>query len=611
MTVMRCLSACLSALLFALCLAVPAASAGSITNTAQVKWSRSGMAYATTSNTVVIETVAPPAHIETMIASPAGQTMSMFSPGCGTQPSASGSGVADQVRLMPETNFHAGEPLYFRVSSPAANIDPRAIDWIRMNLVSPAGDHEDIVIYETGPNTGEFLGSIQTALARVAPSSGNCILSVEPAQEISLLASTATSVAVIGVAQAEVLADPYGMVFDSENGAPVSGARISMIDAATGQPAVVFADDGATRWPSVVVSGQPVTDAAGRTYALEPGAYRFPLMARGRYRLTIEAPTPFITPSKATPQQIADLVRPDGLSFKVSSASSGAEFSIVDEVPIRIDVPVDPVLSPVSITKAASRQDAAPGDPVIYTITVRNAEPAHAMRAVTVVDQSSPALRLRRDSIRIDGAPLREGLVPNADGRGFSLNLGTLLPGTSRTVTYVMTVRPDAVAGTVMNEAVVSDERGRSSKTAVALRILAEDLGSRLTLVGTVRGGSCDNPALPIEGVRVMLEDGSFAVTDSEGRYHFAGLVPGSHVVRVIPSTLRAGAKLIDCARSTRSAGSAQSRFVAGQGGIVAVADFVVAMPVVQPSTTSPPCGCSTVNQGCRRQLGGTQGRRG
>lgn len=581
-----------SALVCAFGLVVSPASSRSISNTAQASWSRADTAYSTTSNTVVIETAAPPVRIETLIASPTGQAMPVFSPRCGTDPGSSPSGSANQVRLMAATNFHAGEPLYFRVSAPAANADPRAVDWIRVNLVSPAGDHEDLVIYETGPNTGEFLGYISTALARVTPSAGNCVLSAEPAQEISLLASTATSVAVIGVAQAEVLADPYGMVFDSENGAPVSGARITMLDAATGQPAKVFADDGVTRWPSVVISGEAVKDAAGRTYSFAPGEYRFPLMARGRYRLTIEPPALFKAPSVASPQQLADFARPDGLSFKVSAASSGAEFSIVDEEPVRIDIPVDPTLSPVTITKTASRQDVSPGDPVIYTITVRNAEAAHPMRAVTVVDRAASALRLRRDSVRIDGAMVADGLLPDADGSGFALNLGTLAPGTSRTITYVMTLRADAAAGTIMNEASVTDERGRSSKTGVPLRVLAEDLGSRLMLAGTVRSGTCEKRGAPIEGVRVMLEDGSFAVTDADGRYHFADLVPGSHVVRAIPATLPEGARLIDCTQSTRSAGSAQSRFIAGQGGTLAVADFVVALAQPEPAqarSTNPP----------------------
>ena len=48
-------------------------------------------------------------------------------------------------------------------------------------------------------------------------------------------------------------------------------------------------------------------------------------------------------------------------------------------------------------------------------------------------------------------------------------------------------------------------------------------------------------------------------VADAEGRYHFEGLMPGTHVVEAQDSTLPAGGQFVDCARSTRSAGSATS----------------------------------------------------
>ena len=76
-----------------------------------------------------------------------------------------------------------------------------------------------------------------------------------------------------------------------------------------------------------------------------------------------------------------------------------------------------------------------------------------------------------------------------------------------------------------------------------------------------------------------MLEDGSFAVTDADGRYHFEGLMPGTHVVEAQEVTLPKGGKFVDCTRSTRSAGSAASRFVIGQGGSLAVANFAATVP--------------------------------
>jgi hypothetical protein len=77
-----------------------------------------------------------------------------------------------------------------------------------------------------------------------------------------------------------------------------------------------------------------------------------------------------------------------------------------------------------------------------------------------------------------------------------------------------------------------------------------------------------------------MLEDGSYAVTDRDGRYHFEGVMPGTHVVQLDDMTLRADRGAADCARNSRSTGRAFSRFVDGRGGALKRVDFkLVAVP--------------------------------
>ena len=80
-----------------------------------------------------------------------------------------------------------------------------------------------------------------------------------------------------------------------------------------------------------------------------------------------------------------------------------------------------------------------------------------------------------------------------------------------------------------------------------------------MTIIGRVTAGGCTLPEAGrpgIPGVRVMLEDGSFALTDADGRYHFEGVVPGTHVVQVAAMTLPEGGSFTDCTRSSRSAGA-------------------------------------------------------
>lgn len=574
----------------ALCLGASPGLTRTITNTAQATWSRGQAVYAAVSNTVVIDTIAEPAEIEFFVASPSGQTLPFRTPECGPDPGSSISGgTSTQARLEPATTVHVGQILYFRILAPSANLDPNAIDTLRVDLISPAGDREEVLIYETAANTGEFVGYIQTSAAQDT-TGGNCILSAGPAQQIAIEARPPDSPAIIAAAEVEVLADPYGIIFDSENGQPVNGARVTLIDAATGLPAPVLADDGITAWPSTVISGQSVTDSAGRTYHFLPGEYRFPLAALGRYRIKVEPPAEFNAPSAATAAQLAVLRRPDGQSFHISPASFGADFAIESSTPLRVDVPIDPTVAPVTITKTASRQDLLPGDAVVYAITVSNANAAHPLRGVTVTDKAASALRLKPGSVRIDGVDAGEQAILASDGHGFTLRLAELAPGASSTINYAMTVAADASPGTLMNEALAADDRGRSAKAGIPVRVQRDDLASRMTVIGRITAGGCtaEGARVPVPGVRVMLEDGSFAVTDADGRYHFPALVPGTHVVQAVAATLPQGSRLIDCAQSTRSAGSAHSRFVIGQGGSLAIVDFAVVMPEGQAQQPPP-----------------------
>ncbi|MFM9934580.1 MAG: hypothetical protein ACKVOL_00110, partial [Novosphingobium sp.] len=384
----------------------------------------------------------------------------------------------------------------------------------------------------------------------------------------------------------DVLADPYGLVFDSEDGAPIDGARVTLVDVATGQPARVFGEDGLTPWPSTITTGSQIVDGAGNIWQMPPGEYRFPLAALGIYRLVVVPPDPYTAPSALTPKNFAGLTRPDGGELVILPASYGGPVTLSTPAPVRVDIPVDRPPVAVSLAKVASRVVAQPGDAVFYTVTVRNTDPGRAKRGIVLTDTPSASLRLRSGTIRLDGAKAPQGTVTIApDGRTLTIAIGTIEAGAARTVTYAMTVRPEAASGQAVNRIDAVDARGLTATASAAVRIERDNLAATMTLIGRVSLGDCSVPSTGkdprpgIGGVRVVLEDGSFAVTDAEGRYHFEGLMPGTHVVEAQEVTLPKGGKLIDCTRSTRSAGSAASRFVIGQGGSLVTADFAATVP--------------------------------
>ena len=335
------------------------------------------------------------------------------------------------------------------------------------------------------------------------------------------------SAVIVATATVDVLADPFGVVFDSETGEEISGARVTLIDAATGQPATVFAEDGITRWPSTVISGQAITDAAGNTYQIGPGEYWFPLTALGSYRVLVEPPDMYTAPSVATPAQLQQLVREDGSTFVIVDGSFGDRFVLVDQVPRRIDIPLDWSGGAVTVAKTASRDRAEPGDVIFYAITVQNPDASRVKRNVVLVDTPSRWLRFRRDSVRVDGERIEDAAQFSADGSELRIELGDIAGGATRRVTYAMTVRPDAPPGDAENRAVAIDSLGREIIAGTSVEIEREAIASRMTIIGRVTAGDCSliDSRRGIPGVRVMLEDGSFAMTDSEGRYHFEGVV--------------------------------------------------------------------------------------
>ena len=452
------------------------AHAQAISNTASASWSRSGQAFSTLSNTVAFEVAPVAVTIETFAAAATPTSLTFTPSRCGNTPILLGNGDAGlQViaGVAPASKVRIGDAFFFRVTAPAENHDPTAIDRLETTLITSSGDRETVVIYETGPNTGTFVGGVPTAAIPPDASAQDCRLSVAKGDTISIVCRQDVDEPVLATAQLDVLADPFGYVFDSEDGSPVDGARVTLLNADTGDPATVFASDGQTRWPSSIITGQPIIDAAGNRYQLPPGEYRFPLAARGRYRLQVEPPAPYVAPSAASAAQLAGVTRPDGSALTLNPASTGGSLALDSPDAVRVDIPVDRPARAVTLSKSASRQKVQPGDLVFYTIVVANPDAAHGKRDIVLRDSPDPALRLRPGSLRIAGAPPGDAATFAPDGSGFTLHLGSLPPGGRRKITYAASIRPDAAPGAAQNRVTATDSRGLNA--AAGAQVTAVD----------------------------------------------------------------------------------------------------------------------------------------
>lgn len=561
----------------------------SIVNTAAAEWDAGNAKFSVNSNTVafVVESQPVPAGISLYrMSSGAGSVttsiaLSMCEGATGRIPSTLHGAFADtqlaMASLLPTSSIRAGEPLVIAINSSAKNVTSGAVDTFDALIVTSNGDRERISFTEDGANTGRFTGYINTKAIPPTPVVGDCALLVNPGDSINVELDDVINGAIVGNAGVEILVDPFGVAFDSGNGMPVDGTRITIVDAVTGQPADVFGDDGVSAFPSTIVTGTNVVDASGSIYAFPPGFYRFPFLRRGTYRLVVTPPSAsFAFPSRATPAELAALIRPDGGAFAISAGSYGGLITLSDPTPVRVDVPLDPLGGALTLRKATSTVTAMPGDIVQYRVTVENPDQGRVSGQVTITDQLPNALRLRASSVRYQGLPITPTIA--SDSRSFSVAVPALAAGASGQLTYLAEVRQDAHPGNAVKFASAVDSRGAQSGTVdAAVRIVKDGIAERFTVVGRVTSGGCvTDPRLAdgIAGVRVMLQDGTYTVTDKDGRYHFEGLVPGLHVVQIDPASFPLDQTPVDCVDNTRSAGSAISRFVEGNGGSLKRADF-------------------------------------
>lgn len=469
-------------------------------------------------------------------------------------------------------NYNLGEPIFIRLDDSDQNVDAAVVDYATVTLVnSSSGDSETVRLRETGIDTGIFAGYLPSGSGPTTVA--DCVLQGTSGQQVEVRYTDPADPADSSNATAGL--DPLGLVFDSQTGSAVNGALIELVDDVTGQPAVVYGNDGISLFPSSISSGQTVTDSGGTSYLFAPGQYRFPVVAAGNYRIVITPPSGFGAPSEVA---VSDLQQLPNAPFILSAASFGNAFNVASDGPFGFDVPVDPLASTLFIQKSTVTTIAAPGDFVRYELVVENTATASSAPDVRIVDSFPSALRFVPGSVLQDGAAAADPLI---DGNSMQMqfSIGTLDPAQRMTISYVAEIVGGTKNQELVNTAVASDLNGLTSNVSQARIRLTEDLfRSSGTLIGRIVEADCSASSVAedqgVAGVRVYLEDGRYAVTDSGGRFHFEGLKPGGHVAQLDPQTVPEYFTVRRCETAGRFAGRGDSQFVEMTRGSLLRADF-------------------------------------
>jgi uncharacterized repeat protein (TIGR01451 family) len=239
---------------------------------------------------------------------------------------------------------------------------------------------------------------------------------------------------------------------------------------------------------------------------------------------------------------------------------------------------------------------AEPGDEILYTLTVANVRP-DTVHHFTVMDSLAPGVQLVSSP---QGWTL-QGSVLTSD------TLGPLAPWDS--VSYEVAVVATA-PGNIVNVGRVNapgDVNPSNDRAELVTRIRISPFSDEGLIVGRVYYEACvddwpnnhgshigvdslfgecaclpaDRPDVSqpttevgIPGVRVYLQDGTSALTDAEGRYHFFGLRPRLWLVKVDETTLPAFGESYLAPITNRHAGDGYSVFVDLKRSELARADF-------------------------------------
>ncbi len=470
------------------------------------------------------------------------------------------------VPLAQTTQFHAGQPVFITLTDHNRNLDPTQRDSVEVTLTSSEGDQERLRLLETDINSGVFAGFIQSSGVPPAQQSFDCKLSATP--DTRLTVSYTDIYYNTDHSSANALFDPYGRVFDSQSGALINGATVSLVQAVTGQAATVYCDDGVTQCPSTVVSG-----ASGPT-----GSYRFPLVASGDYRLLITPPSGYLAPSSAPQAQVQALRDPQGNPYDIdSSASYQKPFHLTGPV-LSADIPIDPRQTTLTLQKTSNVAVAAIGDFVQWQLNLGNSGSSAATQIV-ITDTLPLGFRYRANSLRFNGQPTTDPAI-SADGRTLKILVPTLAPGATLEIRYVTAIGAGAKQGDVVNIANASAAGGGNSNQAQAsVRVQSDFFDSTLTLIGRVVDGECNVEPSALKGmpgIRLMMEDGTYVVTDKEGLFHFEGVRPGTHVVQIDLDSVPPDYEVIPCIRNSRFAGRSFSQFVDEPAGGLWRTDFHV-----------------------------------
>ncbi|MEP6874272.1 MAG: SdrD B-like domain-containing protein, partial [Burkholderiales bacterium] len=401
--------------------------------------------------------------------------------------------------------------------------------------------------------------------------------------------------------------DPSGVVYDAGVRTPVAGAVVTL--APTG---VCNGWNPASSVVGASLGGYSVNGSAISMTVGASGFYQFLFAASApascQFGLSVTPPDGYTFVSKLIPPQAGSLTPSGatGTTYAVqpqSTAPTGAVGSATAYYLglvsgsaganiVHNHIPLDPALpNGISLSKTGDKSVAEIGDSVRYSIAVQLTS-GELPRQLTVLDRLPAGFTFIKGTASVNGVAIADPI--GGAGPRLAFNLGPMPADGKFLLQYRLRVGVGSQQGDGINRAIgyacgVPSGCLTAAFAPVASSLATNEAQHQVRVTGGVFAPEAcvagkifvdcngnqiqDREELGIPGVRLLLQDGTTLISDSEGKYSYCGLPPRSAVLKVDSSTLPRGSRLVTS--SNRNLGDANSLWLDLKNGELHRADFI------------------------------------